>query len=74
MSSVYTILKSTTMESDMSVPDNLVQGRIDHDPSVPGGQLGGRQDVGALDDVRRWQRDGLLDQIPTEGLPLGIPL
>jgi hypothetical protein len=56
------------------LPDNLVQGRIDHDPSVPGGQLGGRQDVGALDDVRRWQRDGLLDRIPTEGLPLGIPL
>ena len=56
------------------LPDNLVQGRIDHDPSVPGGQLGGRQDVGTLDDVRRWQRDGLLDQMPTEGLPLGIPL
>jgi hypothetical protein len=53
------------------VPHNLVQGRIDHDPSVPGGQLGGGQDVGTLDDVRWWQRDGLLDQMPTEGLPLG---
>jgi hypothetical protein len=56
------------------VPHNLVQGRIDHDPSVPGGQLGGGQDVGTLDDVRWWQRDGLLDQMPTEGLPLGMPL
>jgi len=56
------------------VPAHLVHGRIDHDPSVPGGQLGGRQDVGTLDDVRRWQRDGLLDHMPTGGLPLGIPL
>jgi hypothetical protein len=56
------------------LPDNLVQGRIDQDPSVPSGPLGSRQDLGALDDVRRWQLDRLLDQMPTEGLPLGIPL
>src|SRR5919198_821992 len=56
------------------LPDNLTQGRIDQDPSVPGGQLGGSQDLCALNDVRRWQLDRLLDQMPTEGLPLGIPL
>ena len=28
----------------------------------------------ALDDVRLWQLDRLLDQLPTEGLPPGIPL
>jgi hypothetical protein len=56
------------------LPDNLVQGRIDQDPPVPCGQLGGSQDVCALDDVRLWQLDRLLDQMSTEGLPLGIPL
>jgi hypothetical protein len=56
------------------LPDNLVQGRIDQDPSVPGRQLGGRQDVGVLDDVRLGQLDRLLDQTPTRGLPPGIPL
>ena len=56
------------------LPDNLEQWRIDQDPSVPGGQLGGNQDVCALDDVRLWQLDRLMDQMPTEGLPPGIPL
>src|SRR5262245_56566973 len=56
------------------LPDNLVQGCIDQDPSVPDGQLRGGQDLCALDDVRRWQLDRLLDQTPTESLPLGIPL
>ena len=56
------------------LPDNLVQWRIDQDPSVPCGQLRGSQDVGALDDVRLVQLDRLMDQMPTEGLPLGIPL
>ena len=56
------------------LPDNLVQWRIYQDPSVPGGQLGGNQDVCALDDVRLWQLDRLMDQMPTEGLPPGIPL
>jgi hypothetical protein len=56
------------------LPDNLVQGRIDQDPSVPCGQFGGHQDVGALDDVRLVELDRLMDQMPTEGLPPGIPL
>jgi CRP-like cAMP-binding protein len=56
------------------LPDNLVQGRIDQDPSVPYGQLGGSQDLCALDDVRLWQLDRFLDQMPMECLPLGIPL
>jgi len=30
--------------------------------------------VGALDDVRLVERDCLLDHMPTEGLPPGIPL
>jgi hypothetical protein len=54
--------------------DNLEQWRIDQDPPVPGGQLGSNQDVSALDDVRLWQLDRLIDQMPTEGLPPGIPL
>ncbi|MCI0727527.1 MAG: hypothetical protein L0332_12500 [Chloroflexi bacterium] len=57
-----------------TLPDNLVQGRINQDPSVPGGQLGGSQNLGALDDVRLWQPDSLLDQMPTECLPVGIAL
>src|SRR5262245_22389202 len=56
------------------LPDNLEQWRIDQDPSVPGGQLGSHQAVGALDDGRLWQLERLLDQMPTEGLPLGISL
>jgi len=56
------------------LPDNLVQWRIDQDPSVPCGQLGGSQDVCSLDDVRLWQLDRLMDQMPTECLPPGIPL
>jgi hypothetical protein len=56
------------------LPDNLVQGRIDQDPSVLCGQFGGRQDMGALDDVRLVELDRLIDQMPTEGLPPGIPL
>jgi len=34
----------------------------------------GNQDVCALDDVRLWQLDSLMDQMPTEFLPPGIPL
>jgi hypothetical protein len=56
------------------LPNNLVQWRIDQDPSVSCGQLRGSQDVGALDDVRLLQLDRLMDQMPTEGLPLDIPL
>jgi hypothetical protein len=56
------------------LPDNLVQRRIDQDPSVPCGQLRGSQDLCALNDVRLWQLDRLLDQMSTEGLPLDIPL
>jgi hypothetical protein len=51
-----------------------VQRRIDQDPSVSSGQLGGGQDVGALDDVRLVERDCLLDYMLTEGLPPCIPL
>src|SRR5438093_8386022 len=57
-----------------TLPDNLVQGRIDQDPSVPCGQFGSHQDVGALDDVRLLMLDRLMDQMPTECLPPGIPL
>jgi hypothetical protein len=56
------------------LPNNLVQGRIDQDPSVLSGQLRGRQDVCTLNDVLLWQLDRLLDQMSTEGLPLDIPL
>ena len=55
------------------LPDNLEQWRIDQDPSVPGGQLGSNQDVCAIDDVRFWQLERRMDQMPTEGLPSGIP-
>jgi hypothetical protein len=54
--------------------DNLAHGRIDQDPSVACGQFWGHQDVRAVNDVRLLARDRLLDQIPTEGLPPGIPL
>jgi hypothetical protein len=57
-----------------TLPDNLVQWRIDQDPSVPCDQLGGSEDLRSLDDVRLSQLDGLIDQMPTEGLPPGIPL
>jgi hypothetical protein len=56
------------------LPDNLVQWRIDQDPSMPCGQLGGSQDVCSLDDVRLLQLYSLIDQMPTECLPPGIPL
>jgi hypothetical protein len=56
------------------LPDNLVQGRIDQDPSVPSGQLGGCQDVGALNNVWLRERDRLLDHLLPEGLPPGIQL
>jgi hypothetical protein len=51
-----------------------MQGRVDQDPSVPDGQLGGCQDVGTLNDVWLMEADRVLDHLPTEGLPLGIPL
>jgi len=57
-----------------TLPDNLVQWRIDQEPSVPYGQLGGSEDLCSLDDVRLGQLDGLIDQMPTECLPPRIPL
>jgi hypothetical protein len=56
------------------LPNNLAQGRIDQDPSVPCSQLRDSQDVCALNDMWRWQLDRFLDQMPTEGLPLSILL
>ena len=57
-----------------TLTDDLVQWRIDQDPSVPCCELGGSQDLCALDDVRQLQLCSLLYQTPTECLPPGIPL
>ena len=53
------------------LPDNLEQWRIDQDPSVPVVNSGVTR-MCALDDaaVAAWR---LMDQMPTEGLPPGIP-